>query len=443
MTTKAVGIIRVSELGGRDDPSSPKDQREAIEKACKERGLRLVEVFEEIDVSGRTPLAKRPGLSRAVEMVQEWGGGVLVFAYFDRMVRSLKVQTELLERVEAAGGKVLALDAGEVSNGTAGEWLSATMRGMMAEYQARSAEERSRDGIVRAIKEKGVPAARHDCLGYRREKHQPYQPHPEHWGPAREAWQMRANEATIEDVRQFLKGHGIERSHGALGRWFQNRTVLGEIRWGDVVNPKAHTPLVDLDTFNRVQRVSIPRGPTPKSDRLLARLGVLRCGTCGARLIVGASNHGKHPTYRCPPNNDCPRRVSIAAGMVEKLVTDAVREHLAGIEGQASAERNINKAETELEQAQDALDTAFRTFAGFEDEQAARERLKELREARDAAREHLEQLGGSRIVRTVSVDDWDDLSLAGRRDLIRATMESVTVNPGRGPDRVTIQFLGE
>jgi len=28
----------------------------------------------------------------------------------------------------------------------------------------------------------------------------------------------------------------------------------------------------------------VPRGPKPKSDRLLARLGVLRCGSCGSRL---------------------------------------------------------------------------------------------------------------------------------------------------------------
>jgi site-specific DNA recombinase len=439
--TKAVGIIRVSELGGRDDPSSPKDQRDAIEKACRDRKFRLIEAFEELDISGRTPLERRPGLFRALQMVEAGEAQVIVAAFFDRLVRSLKVQTELLERVEAAGGKVLALDAGEVSNGTAGDFMNAAMRGVFAETQARQAQERSRDAIVRSIRN-GVPAAAHDCLGYRREKHQSYQPHPEHWEPAREAWKMRANEANIEDVRRFLKSHGIERSHGALWRWFANRTVLGEICWGDVVNPKAHTPLVDLETFNRVQRVSIPRGPRPKSDRLLARIGVLRCATCGARLIVGASNHGKHPTYRCPPNNDCPKRVSIAAGMVEKLVTDAVREHLAGIEGRASAERNMNKAETELAQAQDALDTAFRTFAGFEDEQAARERLNELREARDAAREHLEELGGSRIVRTVSVDDWDRLTLAERRDLIRATIESVTVAPGRGPDRVTVKFFG-
>jgi hypothetical protein len=38
----------------------------------------------------------------------------------------------------------------------------------------------------------------------------------------------------------------------------------------------AHEPIVDGELFGRVQRVKIPRGRKAKSDRLLARLGVLR-----------------------------------------------------------------------------------------------------------------------------------------------------------------------
>ena len=41
----------------------------------------------------------------------------LVAAYFDRLVRSLRVQFELIDRVERAGGEVLTCDAGRVTNG--------------------------------------------------------------------------------------------------------------------------------------------------------------------------------------------------------------------------------------------------------------------------------------------------------------------------------------
>jgi hypothetical protein len=55
-------------------------------------------------VSGKLPLARRPGLSKAIEMVEAGEADQIVVACFDRLVRSLKVQLEVIERVEHAGG---------------------------------------------------------------------------------------------------------------------------------------------------------------------------------------------------------------------------------------------------------------------------------------------------------------------------------------------------
>ena len=63
-------------------------------------------------MSGGAPLAQRPGLRRAVEMVEAGQADVVVVAYFDRLVRSLAVQAEVVERVERAGGAILAVDVG-------------------------------------------------------------------------------------------------------------------------------------------------------------------------------------------------------------------------------------------------------------------------------------------------------------------------------------------
>jgi site-specific DNA recombinase len=69
-----------------------------------------------------------------------------------------------------------------------------------------------------------------------------------------------------------------------------SRVYLGEIHFGTLVNLRAHPAIVDADLWRRVQRAKVSRGRRAKSDRLLARLGVLRCGTCGARMVVGTSN---------------------------------------------------------------------------------------------------------------------------------------------------------
>ena len=56
---------------------------------------------------------------------------MIVVAYFDRLVRSSDgASVRSLERVEAAGGAILAVPTpGEVRADTASRWLSSTMHG--------------------------------------------------------------------------------------------------------------------------------------------------------------------------------------------------------------------------------------------------------------------------------------------------------------------------
>jgi len=189
-------------------------------------------------------------------------------------------------------------------------------------------------------------------------------------------------------VRAHLAANGILRSAHGVQSLLASRVVLGEIHFGKLVNLAAHEPIVSPATWRAVQQVKARRGPQPKSDRLLARLGVLRCASCDSRMVVGTQtqNGRSYAFYRCgSPREDCARRVTIGAELVEEHVAAAVRDVLADAEGRASAERSADDAAGALERAQADLDAALRAFAGFEDEHAARERLSELRDARDAA----------------------------------------------------------
>ena len=442
---RAIGIVRVSQVSGREGDSfaSPTEQRERIEVACEQDGLTLLRIEDEPNVSGGTPLAHRDKLRRAVEEVEAGDADVIVVAYFDRLVRSLRVQGEVVDRVEAAGGQVLAVDVGPVTNASAGQWLSGTMLGAVSEYQRRTAAERSSEAQARAV-ERGVLPYPNVPPGYVRGEDGRLMPDAKIAPVVAEAFRLRADGATIAEVRAYLAEQGIDRSYHGVESLLSSRVVLGEILFGDLVNLSAHPAIVDGDTWRRVQRAKVPRGRRAKSERVLARLGVLRCATCGSRMVVGTANHGGYPLYRCPPTGDCTRRVTVSAELVEGVVTDAVREALADAEGRASAESSVRDAERAVERAQADLDAAIRAFAGLEGEQAAVKRLGELRDARDAAHERLEQLGGQRAAVVVTVAaDWDRLSLDERRALIRATVERVTIAPGRGAGRVYVELVGQ
>jgi site-specific DNA recombinase len=434
----------VSRVGDREGErfASPSEQRERIDAACARDELKLTNILEEPDVSGGAVLERRPGLSRAIAMVEGGEADVVVVTYFDRLVRSLAVQRELLERVEAAGGAILAVDVGEVRADTASRWLSSTMLGMVAEYHRRVTAERTADAKRRAV-DRGVAPFPNLPPYLKRGDDDEIVVDARKARVVKEAARMRADGATIADVRAYLGKGGIKRSYHGTQALLASRMLLGELRFGELVNERAFPQIIDPETWQRVQRVSVARGRRPKSERLLARLGVLRCGTCGARMVVGTSQR-RYAFYRCPPIGDCPQRVTIGAEIAEQAVVAAVQDYLAGIEGRASVESGVDEAAQELARRQEALDAAIRVFDRLSDESAARERLQELREARDAARDrHDELLAASAPAITVTAGDWSDLTLDERRALISAVVDRAVVSPGRGSDRITVEPRGQ
>jgi site-specific DNA recombinase len=438
---RAIGIVRVSRVSGRDGESfaSPDEQRQRIEAECERDGLDLLDVIPEMDVSGGTPLEKREGLRTAVERVEAGEAQVVVAAYFDRLCRSLKVQGELIERVEAAGGQVLAVDVGQVTNGSAGQWLSGTLLGAVNEYQRRTTTERTAGAQAHAVARGAQPWAR-VALGYQRDADGLLVPDRKKVPIVRRAFKMRADGESVTAIRNMLKKHRIERSHRGVQVMLANRIYLGEVHFGKLVNLAACEPIIDRELFDRVQRMVIPRGPQPASQRLLSRLGVLRCGSCGARLsTMKLPKQGDYPVYRCPSTSDCDHHVTISAVIAESVVVEATRAAPRDIEGRADARANARHAADELASAESALGAAISAFDGLGDLQATKDKLAQLGTAVDEARERLAQLGGADVaIRVNGAEEWDQMTPEEQRTLIRATIKTATVAPGRGPDRVTI-----
>ena len=108
------------------------------------------------------------------------------------------------------------------------------------------------------------------------------------------------------EVREHLRQHGIERSFHGMQALLQSRIPLGELRFGTIVNERRARGDRRPRTWRRVQRQIVARGRRPKSERLLARLGVLRCGTCGARMVIGTTcraTRKPYAFYRCNPTS--------------------------------------------------------------------------------------------------------------------------------------------
>jgi DNA invertase Pin-like site-specific DNA recombinase len=426
---RAIGVIRVSRTKG-DDARSPGDQRARIEHACTNNTLRLIDVVEELDVSGGRSLSKRPGLAHAVEAVEAGAADVIVVAYFDRLVRSLAVQAEVVDRIEKAGGRVLTVDVGEISNGSAAQWLSATMLGMVAEYARRSVSERTADAKRDAVARGVAPFANVPPGIRRRDEDRVLEPDPEVAPLIRQAFELRAEGKTLAEVRSFLVEHGVPVTEPGTRSLLACRLYLGELRFGQHVNPNVFAPIVNRGLWRRVQAMKVPKGRYAKSERLLARLGVLRCANCGARLTVNSTSPraGKtYCSYRCD-NDDCVAHVTIAAELAEAEVVRLTKQLLEAAHGEASIHAQVRAAELALEQAEAARDALVDALTGIPGK-AAVAKLRESQAAVEQATDLLADL--QRRVpdgrRALSVADWDGFTFAERRRLITLALERVDV----------------
>ena len=250
-----VVVVRVSEKGDREGEHfhSPEVQIEAAGRWARDRGERLVaSPIPEIDVSGKLPLSKRPGLLAAIEMIEAGQADQLVVAYFDRLVRSLKVQLEVIERVERAGGEIFALDHGKLTNGTAAQRLSTNMLGSVFQYFAEITGEKVTAAQARAVA-RGVYPHPKIPVGYVRGENGVLVVEPAAARVVVQAFKRRDRGASLVEIQALLAENGIERALSGVASMLRSRMYLGEIHFGELHNTQAHEAIVkDRGLFERV-----------------------------------------------------------------------------------------------------------------------------------------------------------------------------------------------
>lgn len=459
LVKRAIGIVRVSATRGREGESfaSPREQRAQIERICQQNTWALVEVFEELDVSAYSlPLHKRPGLSQAVRQIEAGEIDVVVVAYFDRLFRKLKVQLEAVERVEKAGGELYSADLGQLSHGTASRRLTTRMLGMISEYYSELLGEKTREAKIRAVA-RGVAPWGVMPLGYVVDR-SPNSDRRIHVDPAaaavvREAFERREAGSSLNDVCVFLRERGYPRSFRSVQKMVINRFYLGELHYGDfppLLN--SHEAIIDGRLFRSCagMRAGL-RGRQIESPNLLARQGLVRCGTCGGKMMAGGQNltgrvgapRKRYYDYRCVANVSpgCPRRPYISADRLDAYVADYAKCRLVDLRGQWSDDQRVFQAEADVADKRVALNAAVAAFDGVNVE-ATRAKLLELQESLEQANERMETLRAAfGTAALASLDNWDAMKLRRRREILRAFIDRIVIAPGRGTleQRVSIE----
>jgi DNA invertase Pin-like site-specific DNA recombinase len=129
-----VGYIRVSTDGQADHGLGLQIQERAVRQWARAEGHRLVGVLSDKGVSGTKDAADRPGLTAALAMIEDRGAEGLLVARLDRLARTLVVQEAVLGHVWKHGGRVYAVDVGEVLQDDPDDPMRTAMRQMMGVF---------------------------------------------------------------------------------------------------------------------------------------------------------------------------------------------------------------------------------------------------------------------------------------------------------------------
>jgi DNA invertase Pin-like site-specific DNA recombinase len=156
---QVIGYVRVSTQDQGRSGLGLRAQREAIKRECQRRGWTLSEVIED-RCSGKD--TNRPGLTRALAMLEAGDAGGLVAAKLDRLCRSVRDFGELVEKAGAQGWSLVCLDLG-MDTSTAMGAAMAQMVSVFSELERKLIGERI-SAALREKRRKGIKLGRKSAL---------------------------------------------------------------------------------------------------------------------------------------------------------------------------------------------------------------------------------------------------------------------------------------
>jgi site-specific DNA recombinase len=432
------GYIRVSRRMGREGPGyiSKTVQREAIQRWADYKGVTIARWHEDEDESGGTQ--NRPGMVEAMRRVEAGETDGIACWRLNRFARNVSEALQDVERVKAVGASLAFVEEDIDPTGPFGEFILTILLSVAAlELNNISA---GWETSKRLANDRGVYNARAP-VGYLRVKEGDREGCLNQ-DPARGPLVTGAFDVADRDglaaAISYLREHLPEMTwtDHTTRRLLGQRVYLGEVRYGDLVNPDAHEPLVRRIAFENVQRILAAPVKRRRAKEVFPLSHVARCASCGGALVGARGGNDARRMYRCADRKTCAAPVALSAQPLEDLVVAQLREAFdhpgfrIGQEGPdtAAAEEALREAENELDAF--ASDLTMRKALGHRYHHHLQQRIDAVDEMRAALHDALAEADASRVV--VPAELWDELDPLELAEVLRAGLDSVIVRRGRG-----------
>ena len=179
-----------------------------------------------------------------------------------------------------------------------------------------------------------------------------------------EMFERRAKGKSWADISHWaFAAHDHYYARATISTMLHNPAYLGHARQGDLVNEKAHKPLVSRKLWDEAHAARGTRPAFTGASRGLLLRGIATCANCGHKMVIGNSRGPggtKVSSYVCR-NLPCKKRAyARAAGRIDKLVTGQMLALLASaganLTNPKASPADLVQAERDLAEAAYALD---------------------------------------------------------------------------------------
>jgi site-specific DNA recombinase len=318
-------------------------QREACVRRIRDEGWELVDEYVDKGESART--ADRPRLRAMLARIGEESDVEAVVVHkIDRLARNMEDHVAIRALLRRRG--VALVSVTENLDETASGRLVEGIHALMAEFYSANLAAEVRKGMGQKAKLGGYPHKAplgylnvREPIGGRQVAH--IVPDPERSPLVKTAFDLYATgEWTVERLAEEMAHRGLRnRGRGGhypakavtvsgLARLLGHRAYVGVVEWDGVEYERSHEPLVERDTFERVQELLAARAVRGTRERRHHHYlkGLLVCGVCGRRLSIQYSK-GIYTYFYCLGQKDrrngtgCRERY-VAADQLEAEVED-------------------------------------------------------------------------------------------------------------------------
>ncbi len=271
MTSVAL-YTRVSTEDQAKEGFSLDAQLDRLQAYCKARGWEVASTYVDDGHSGRN--VKRPAYQKMMDEKDKWDA-ILVIK-MDRIHRNARNFMEMMDNLQKWGKDFVSATESLDTSTAMGRFVMDIIQ-RIAQLESEQIGERVYMGMSQKAKSGNGILGSPEPYGYRISEGRYYILEPEA-EVVREIFRRYCNGETLEDIRcaLFKKGVATRASKGwskmGLSHILHNPVYAGVLRWDGIIRSDDHPAVIDVETYNEVQRICSMRGrrgASAKAPRLL------------------------------------------------------------------------------------------------------------------------------------------------------------------------------